>query len=169
MATGFRAGEMRSLSRGSFALDAEPPVVTVQAGYSRKARKTVTQVVPEWLAVKLRAWFAAGGDCWQTLPVSHPGDCLQRDLADSGVRYAVPAPGGDHLLFFDFHALRVWYCTALASQPGISPKTLMTLCRHTDPRLTLGIYAKVRLADLTAATNEIPEPGGARPAKRKAK
>src|SRR5262249_39571536 len=37
--TGLRANELRSLSRNSFALDAEAPTVTVQAAYSKHRRQ----------------------------------------------------------------------------------------------------------------------------------
>jgi integrase len=154
MATGFRAGELRSLRRESFDLDAG--TVVVRAGYSKR-RRTDTQQLPAWLVAELREWFEAGGGCWERFPANFPGRVLQADLELSGVPYAVPGPDGP--TYFDFHSLRVWYCTQLANQGGISPKTLMTLCRHSTPSLTLSVYAKARLADQQQAVEALPEPG----------
>src|SRR5262249_32797597 len=45
LGTGFRAGELRSLTPASFDLDAEPPTVTVAAAYSKR-RRTDAQPIP---------------------------------------------------------------------------------------------------------------------------
>ena len=42
--TGFRASELASLSPSSFALDATPPPLTVEAGYSKHRRKDTAEV-----------------------------------------------------------------------------------------------------------------------------
>lgn len=155
MGTGLRAQELRSLSRESFQLEGDSPTVTVQAAYS-KHRREDRLPVPIWLAQELREWFAAGGSCWEKLPSVFPGRALKNDLADAGIAYR---QGGR---YFDFHSLRVYYISALASQPGIDPKTLMDLCRHTDPRLTLAIYAKVKQERARQAVEAIPRPGSGR-------
>lgn len=153
MGTGLRAGEVRSLSRDSFELDAEPPTVTVEAAYSKHRRRDVLPL-PGWLADELRSWFASGGGCWEQLPAQHPGDALRRDLEDAGVEYQTSEG------FCDYHSLRIYYITALASQPGIDPKTLMELARHSDPKLTLVIYSKARPERMKIAVDQIPNPDG---------
>ncbi len=57
LATGFRAKELRSLTRESFDLDATPPTVTVQAGYSKR-RRTDVQPIRTDVADLLRLWLA---------------------------------------------------------------------------------------------------------------
>jgi integrase len=152
MAAGLRAGELSGLDRQAFDLDAG--TVTVRAAYDKRRRR-VTLPLPPWLVAQLRAWFAAGGGCWP-FP-RKAGSVLLRDLTAAGVAYTVPGPDGAPL-FFDFHSLRVWYCTRLAEQPGIDVKTLMDLCRHSDPRLTLRVYAKGNADRRREAADRLPQP-----------
>lgn len=154
MATGLRASELRSLTRRSFDLDAA--TVSVQACYSKRRRRDVLPL-PEWLVEALRGHFDAGRGCWGRLPHCHPGDALRRDLRDAGIPYVVEEDG--RRLFFDFHSLRYWFCTKIANQSGISPKTMMALCRHSTPALTLTLYAQTQSADVRAAAERIPRPG----------
>ena len=158
MCAGLRAEELRSLTRESF--DLEAGTVVVRAAYSKRRRRD-TQPLPPWLVDQLRAWFAAGGGLWATLPGWHPGRLLKDDLAAAGVPYTAPGPDGP--LYFDFHALRHWYVTEMANMPGISPKTLMALCRHGTPTLTLKTYARARTHDLRAAVDQLKELGQAKP------
>ena len=138
MATGFRALEVRSLSRLSFNLEAA--TATVRAGYSKRRRSDV-QGLPPWLIVELREWFEAHptGQPWEGFHPDWPGRLLKEDLAVAGVPYEVPGPDGP--LFFDFHALRHWFCTWAANLPGISPRTLLALTRHSSTELALKTYA----------------------------
>lgn len=154
MATGFRAKEVRALRRESFNL--EEGQVTCPASYSKRTRCD-TQDLPTWLLLELREYFGSGGKTWERFP-KHFGRVLKPDLAGAGIAYSVPGPDGP--LFFDAHALRVWYITALANQPGISPKTLMELARHSTPTLTLRTYAKAKRHSLKAAVESIPNPAG---------
>lgn len=160
MATGLRASELRSLSHESF--DLKKGTVTVSAAYSKHRRKDEIPL-PTWLKKELKAWFTKGGRCWETLPANCPGHALRRDLRNAGVKYMIRASGDK--LYFDFHALRHWYVTKLANQPGISPKTLMAMSRHSTPALALKIYAKAQEQDKRRAAANIPPPGksGKRP------
>ncbi len=45
---------------------------------------------------------------------------------------------------------------------GVSPKMAQTLARHSDIRLTLGVYTHVELQDQTAAIESLPAPPGSR-------
>lgn len=158
LATGLRAAELRSLTPESFDLD--DATVTVRAAYS-KHRRTDVQPLPPWLVVELRAWFATGGQCWASFPPNLPGRILQADLKAAGVPYRREGPNGPE--FLDMHALRYYYVSALANQPGISPKALMALCRHSTPTLTLKVYARARVHDLHAAVDQIPPIAPPRP------
>jgi integrase len=153
MATGLRASELRSLTRESFDLDNK--VVTLRAAYDKRGRK-VHQPIPDWLRDELREWFDAGGGLWSGFPKINPGRILQDDLKRAGIAYEIQGPDGP--LFFDFHALRHWYVTQLANLPSISPKTLMTLCRHSTPSLTMKVYAKARTQDLENAVSQMANP-----------
>ena len=60
-------------------------------------------------------------------------------------------------LFADFHSLRHYFITSL-ERSGISPKMAQTLARHSDIRLTLGVYAHVGLNHQTEAIAGLPGP-----------
>jgi integrase len=155
MATGFRAGELRSLLPESFDLDTG--TVIVRAAYSKRKRRD-TQHLPPWLVAEVREWLAAGGGVWEGFPRKHPGKILCDDLAAAGVPYSVEGPDGTPV-FFDMHSLRVWYISWAANLPGISPKALMTMARHSTAELTMKVYAKCRIQDLKAAVEQLPRPG----------
>ena len=71
--TGFRANELRSLSPGSFDLDADPPTVTVEAGYSKHRRRDV-QPMRKDLADLLQPWLS-------DKPSAQPVFCIPHDAA----------------------------------------------------------------------------------------
>ena len=64
---------------------------------------------------------------------------LRVDLADAKIPYQVEGRAGPE--FADFHALRHTFVTALSSA-GVGPKERQELARHSDPRLTLGLYTR---------------------------
>ena len=64
----------------------------------------------------------------------------------------------DHAgLFADFHSFRHLFITSL-ERAGIRPKMAQTLARHSDIRLTLGVYTHVELHDQTVAIAALPAP-----------
>lgn len=174
MCTGLRAGELRSLTRERIDLEAGEVRLGARAA---KNRKRARQTLPSWLCDKLQKWFAAGGGLWDQFPADFPGELLQLDLAGARVawieaadgeerqrreksdvcRYEISTPDGP--LYWDFHALRHWYISALAGQDGIPPAVLVALARHSDPRLTLDTYAKARRIDVKEAADQIRMPG----------
>jgi len=58
-------------------------------------------------------------------------------------------------LYADFHSLRHLFITNL-ERAGVTPKMAQTLARHSDIRLTLGVYTHVELHDQTAAIESLP-------------
>lgn len=146
MATGLRAGELRRVERVD--LDLKKKTLDARAAYAKNKKRALIPL-PSWLVKDLADWFAAGGGLWDAFPPHNPGRLLKDDLAAAKVAYVKGA------LFLDFHALRHWYVTAVASTPGIDPKTLMTLARHSDPRLTLKVYAKAKEKSLRKVADGI--------------
>lgn len=153
MATGLRAAELGSLRPGNFDLAAG--TVTVTGAYSKNRRRD-TQQLPPWLVSELREFFAAGYTGWN-FPRLSPGRILYADLLAAGVPISVPSPSGP--LFFDFHSLRHWFISFVANQPGVSPKTLQALARHSSAALSLKVYAHVRTADVRRVVDSMPPPG----------
>jgi integrase len=174
MASGLRANELRSLTWESFNL--ETGTIRVQAKDAKNRKRTI-QTIPSWLAEKLSAWKDSGGMLWQGFPQGYPGRLLKADLlaarsqwidqaSDQQERkdrerstvcqYQIDGPDGP--LFLDFHSLRHWYVTELAGLEGISPSTLQSLVRHSDPRLTMKVYAKAKTDQVRSTVDRIRMP-----------
>lgn len=182
--TGFRKGEIGSLTLRSLRLEGEPPTATVAACYSKRRRKDVQVLHPE-VVRHLKDWLATkkGLKPDQPLfPVSGrvPGGTqrktskmIERDLMVARDKWIEEAKTegerkrrlkSDFLchvnhdgLYADFHSLRHWFITGLA-RAGVSPKMAQTLARHSDIRLTMGVYTHVELSDRTAAIESLPGP-----------
>jgi len=56
----------------------------------------------------------------------------------------------------DLHALRHTFGTRLGATPGIDPKSVQTLMRHSDARLTFGVYVHSDKGRLKAAVSALP-------------
>jgi integrase len=140
--TGFRAKELRSLTPEQFRLNDDAPTVTCSAAYT-KNREKATQPIQAGLALIIRPWLAtkpAKARIFGHMGVRTP-DMLKFDLDVAGVPYETPEGK------FDFHASRVTYISNLVSG-GASVKTCQVLARHSDPSLTIAIYAKTSLHDV---------------------
>jgi integrase len=169
--TGFRANELRSLTPESFDLDADPPTVTVQAGYSKRRRKDVQPirqdlagrlrvylacrdqgrpvfVVPHDAAKMLRADLSAAHECWLKESRS-PEERRAREQSDF-LAYRNSAGG-----VADFHALRHTYVSRLV-RSGANIKVAQELARHSTPMLTLGRYAHMEIVDQRKALDALP-------------
>ncbi len=172
--TGLRAGELRSLTRGSFRIEGREPTVTVAAGYSKRRREDVLPIRPElaealgdFLGVKvpsapaftvparwevprmLRADLAAARSGWL---------CEGTDVAERALREAM-----DFLSYrdaagrvADFHALRHTFLTLLAAG-GVHPKTAQSLARHSTITLTMDRYSHTLRGAESAALAVLPD------------
>ena len=172
LSTGFRANELRFLTRESFDLDADPPTVTVAAAYSKRRRNDV-QPIRQDLADLLRPWLAErprGKRLFSRLP-RYTARMLKKDLAAARRQWIDDAntdvereqrEGSDFLRyedsagrFADFHATRHTYVSGIVAG-GASVKEAQELARHSDPRLTIGRYSHARLHDLQGALDALP-------------
>jgi len=148
--TGFRAGELRSLTRRSFDLMANPPVVVVEGSHSKRRRED-RQPIRHDLADMLASWLS-------TRPADGPvfampdrlAEMLRHDLDAAGVPYE-----DDAGRVIDFHALRATYITALV-RGGATVKQAQTLARHSDPKLTMNVYTKLGVNDIAQALDALP-------------
>jgi integrase/recombinase XerD len=184
--TGFRKGELGSLTLRSLSLDADPPTAMVAACYS-KHRREDTQVLHPELVRQLRQWMGTKGDLTPDTPLFAisgrvPGGIerkaykmIERDLMAARDKWLEEAKtfkehtqrlrtdflcycdhGGP---FADFHSMRHLFITSL-ERAGVSPKMAQTLARHSDIRLTLGLYTHIDLPDCSAAIESLPAPPG---------
>ena len=182
--TGYRKKEIGSLTERSFCLDSAPPTATVEAAYSKRRRED-TQVLHPELAARLRKWLDTKkhlGPRELLFPVSGkiPGGTerqtakmMQKDLEAARKKWIGEAKNeaerrrrdeSDFLVYCDsagryadFHSNRHTFITSL-ERAGIRPKMAQTLARHSDIRLTMGIYTHVDLQDQTAAIESLPGP-----------
>jgi site-specific recombinase XerC len=151
-ATGFRRSELASLTPASFRLHDEPPVIVCEPAYTKNG-KTAEQPVPDTLAAALRPWVArkaADRPVFDPLP-EKTGRMLKADLTRAGIA-AVDASGR----VVDLHSLRHGFITTLA-RAGVPIKTLQTLARHSDPKLTLNVYTHLTVHDTAAALDALPD------------
>jgi integrase/recombinase XerD len=181
--TGFRKGELGSLTMLSFRLDTSPPTVMVSAGYSKRRRQDV-QILHADVVRQLREWLAGKARLRSNellFPISERAGGLERDTANMIRRDLARARKlwldeaqtdedrkqrveSDFLCFecrdgkfADFHSLRHFFITNL-ERAGVSPKLAQTLARHSDIRLTLGLYTHIGLSDQIAAIAALPTP-----------
>jgi integrase len=150
--SGLRAfKELRPLTPESFDLDGNPPTITAKAAYTKNKKKAV-QPIPPWLVERLRPWLAtkAPGKRVFHAMTRHTAEMLRADLKAAGVPYETSEG------VVDFHALRTAYITYLVAS-GASVKTCQTLARHSSPTLTIGIYAKASLHDISGAVEDLPD------------
>ena len=189
--TGFRKGEVGSLTLRSFRLDDDPPTATVAACYSKRKRQDA-QILHSEVVRRLKEWLATKTDLGSDdllFPVSGrvPGGkerkthkMMQLDLQAAREAWLEEAKTpedrrareesdflkyqDDSGLFADFHSNRHLFITSL-ERAGLSPKMAQTLARHSDVRLTLGVYTHVGLHDQTTAIASLPPPpsGGEKP------
>lgn len=133
--SGLRANEVRNLQVSSF--DFEARVVKVRAHYAKNREEDHLALHPD-TAEDLQAYLA------HKLPTAlafnvpeRTADMLKEDLAAAGIPYVEDGE------YFDFHALRYETGTRLI-ESGADPKVVQEHMRHSDIKLTLGLYTKVK-------------------------
>jgi integrase len=155
--TGFRAAELAALQPGHFHLTADPPAVTLPAKVA-KNKKAVRFPLAPGVVSALRVYLSgkpAGQPIWPGMWFKHAAKMLRVDLATANVPYRVDGPNGPE--YADFHSLRHTFCSSLAAA-GTGAKELQTLARHSDPRLTFGLYTHARTGELAKAIGRLAIP-----------
>ncbi len=181
--TGYRRGELASLTLGSFSFETNPPTVQVKASYSKRRRNDIVPLHPT-VVEQLKDWLAAKGKIERTellFNLRANGGSLRKtskmmrlDLERARAAWVDEAKDdqeeqkrreeSDFLcyqnekgMYADFHANRHTFITNLA-KAGIHPKLAQSVARHSDVNLTLGIYSHVEVAEQAEAINALPAP-----------
>jgi len=152
--SGLRARELRSLVWDSFDLNADPPTVTVRAGYSKHRREDTVPLKPS-TAQTLARWRDERDPADRELPVfampEKTAAMIRADLSDAGIEYR-DADGR----VCDFHALRHSFVSALA-RGGVHPKVAQQLARHSTITLTMDRYSHTVVGELAAGLQALPD------------
>jgi integrase len=158
LGTGFRAKELKTLTPERFNLDSHAPTVTGRSCYTKNGKEAI-QPLAQSLAAQLRPWLAGKppGKPMFGAMVQKTAKMLRVDLKNAGIPYETDSGKAD------FHSLRGDFISYLVAS-GASVKTCQTLARHSDPSLTIGIYAKASLHDINGAVESLPDLSSPKPA-----
>jgi len=166
-----RTVHLPSLTRENFALELDPPSIRLGAADTKNRRDTLQPVRPD-LAEAVASWRGGKrpGEPLLSIP-SKSAKMLHRDMGAARRRWIEQAkdeaerearerspflrPVDDGGRRADFHALRHTFVTQLVSS-GVPMKAAQELARHSDPKLTLGVYAHTQLRDLSTALESLP-------------
>lgn len=148
--TGLRRSEIRQLTWGDVQLESLPAKIALRAETTKSKRADSLPIHPQ-LADELKAWRTGSEGpsdfVFSTVPSMK---CLRSDLALAGI-----ADKDEAGRYVDFHSLRVSLSTLLAANK-VSPRAAQALMRHTDPRLTAGVYTDEKLLPLAAELQGVP-------------
>ncbi|MEK6247672.1 MAG: site-specific integrase [Planctomycetales bacterium] len=174
--TGFRASELRSLKRASFALKDDPPTVRCKAGYVKSGKTSLlplSTATARWLAPFL-ANKLPEARAFNVPKSDRTAEMLREDLdaaRNAWLAAQIPlerieAAGSDFLLYrsheglvADFHSLRGQFITNL-SKTGTHLPLAQALARHSTPTLTSNVYTHKTLADKSEAIERLPRVTG---------
>jgi integrase len=167
--TGLRKGELESLTVGSLHLDGAAPFAQL-ATADEKNREGNTVPIRDDLAADLRAWLvdklarlqAEARRRGESIPARLPADTsvfnvpsALRCILDRDLRLAGIPKRDERGRTIDVHALRHTFGTLL-SKGGVAPRTAQTAMRHSDIRLTMGVYTDPKLLDVAGALDALP-------------
>jgi integrase len=172
--SGFRAKELRSMSRASFNFAAERATVTVRAGFSKRRRQDVLPLRAD-TADKLQAHLAnklPEAPAFALPRADQMADMMRADLAASRAAWLTEAATDDErakreqtsFLAYrdaaghvaDFHSLRHTFISNLA-RSGVHPKLAQSLARHSDINLTMSRYTHTTQGEQSEALDALPD------------
>ena len=154
--TAFRPVELSRLTPNDFVLDGPVPLVRLD-GSRTKNGKAAEQPIPAAVADLLGPFLEnrpAAALVWPGTWFGKAADMIRVDLPAAGVPDTKPGPDGRPLVV-TFYSLR-HSAGPLAEQGGATAREVMTLMRHSDPKLTFKTYGKLRLDDRKATVEKMP-------------
>lgn len=170
--TGLRSSELRSLTRGKLSIKSDPPFITAEARATKNKKAARQYIQPELasellqyigkklagasvfcmprtytVATMLRADLEEARESWLDT-FSDPQERIERDRSD----FLKPIDSQDEHL--DFHSLRHTTASWLIAA-GADVKTVQTIMRHSDIKLTLDRYGHLFPGSEAAAVAKI--------------
>ena len=180
--TGYRRGELASLTLKSFNFESDPVTVQIKASYSKRRKN---DIIPLHHAVveQLKVWLDAKGKIGRSeflfnLRAKSGGlrraaKMMQLDLEQARAAWIEESKSDEERkqreesdfleyqdekgMYADFHANRHMFITNLA-KAGVHPKLAQSMARHSDVNLTMGVYSHVDVAQQATAINTLPAP-----------
>jgi integrase len=153
--TGLRRNEIASLTPRSFSLESSPPIVTVEAAFSKHRRRDVLPLHPE-LVKMLHGWLAGMDPDQKLFPKlarRRTWLMVKKDLERIGIPYETPEG------IADFHAAgRHTHITELLKNGATLPEA-KELARHSDVKMTMK-YVHIGIKDQAKALSQLPWKGG---------
>ncbi len=155
LSTGFRAGELHSLTWRSLNLSDSEPSVTVMAGYA-KSGKEATLPLRKDVAELFKQWFDDSGfslddKVFPKFNKSKGAAMLKVDLEAVGIPYQ-----DESGRYADFHAQRHTFISNVGKS-GATVKETQALARHSTSALTLDVYSHIGLYDERRAIEKLPQ------------
>jgi hypothetical protein len=167
--TGLRKSELASFTVAQLHLDDPDAYAVLDAADEKNREGSIIPIrgdpaadLRDWLAEKLKRLQNEARRLGKPIPARLPGDmsvfnvpvnllrCLNRDLKLAGI------PKRDERgRTLDLHALRTTFGT-LMSKGGVAPRTAQAAMRHSDIRLTMGVYTDPKLLDVRGALDVLP-------------
>ena len=149
LTTGLRANELATLTPSSFTFG-DAPTVTVEAKNAKNRKRETLPLLPD-VAERLRAYVGIRPTVFPpTGWKNYTCRLMRSDLEAAGIPIEVDGTR------VDFHALRHTFITSLA-RGGVPPQIAQRLARHSDVKLTLGVYSHLGLVDLRGALEKLPD------------
>jgi integrase len=149
--TGLRRTELNGLKWADFDFTMNPPQLKLPASITKNRREATIYLRPE-LAVAIQAARpqAAKPDAFVFQGQLPRVQTMQKDLEAAGIPFEDARKRR-----IDLHALRKTYGTLLAIS-GVSPRVAMELMRHSDMKLTMGVYTDVTQLPIIAESARLP-------------
>jgi len=150
--TGLRLNELRTLTVARLDLTAGREVIRLETRNEKSGAGSTLPVRAD-LADELRQWIAEKKLTAAELLFTVPAGLrriLDRDMKAAGI------PKRDERgRTVDVHALRTTFATFL-STTGTAPRTAQAAMRHSDIKLTMGVYTDPALLDVRTALDRLP-------------
>jgi len=151
--TAFRSSELRALTRENFELDVPEPFVWL-AGDDTKNSKSAELPLREDTVESIRSYLSEkhpGASAFPNMPPAYDvADMLREDLKAAGIDFETDSGR------VDFHSLR-GTCLSWLANAGTPVKVLQDFARHSDPKLTMNIYARSLRGSLAGAAARLPD------------
>ena len=154
--TAYRPVELARLIAADFLLTLPTPLVRLD-GTRTKNGKVAEQPLPNDVADVLRPFLAdrpPHAAVWPGTWFEKAADMIRVDIPAAGRPFVKPGPGGTERVV-SFYSLR-HSAGLFAEQGGATLREVMTLMRHSDPKLTLKTYGRMQLGQLGAAVEKMP-------------